>query len=105
VTGWLRRGPRGVIGTNKVDGEEVAGHILTDLSAVPASRRVPATSDLADLLAGRGVDVVDWGHWQAVAAWERRAGSRLHRRALKAATTADMLHHARLRPASGGAVA
>ena len=106
VTGWLRRGPHGVIGTNKVDGEEVAGHILADLAAVPAtSRPVPATSDLADLLAGRGVDVVDWAQWQAVAAWERRAGSRLHRRALKAATTADMLHHARPRPASGGAVA
>ena len=33
VTGWIRRGPSGVIGTNKKDGQEAASSLLEDAEA------------------------------------------------------------------------
>src|ERR671931_1144988 len=59
VTGWIRRGPSGVIGTNKKDGQEAASSLLQDAEA--GFLNDPANGgDIADLLADRGVDLVTW---------------------------------------------
>ncbi|MFP5394481.1 MAG: hypothetical protein ACLGI6_23810, partial [Gammaproteobacteria bacterium] len=46
VTGWIRRGPTGVIGTNKHDAVEVAAAVLDDLPTLP-----PPSTDPGDLAA------------------------------------------------------
>jgi ferredoxin--NADP+ reductase len=73
VTGWIRRGPSGVIGTNKKDGQEAATSLLADAQAGILNE--PAgESDIADLLAERGVDAVGWEGWERIDQHEQRLG-------------------------------
>ena len=52
VVGWIKRGPVGVIGTNKSDAAETVRHLLDDLADAPASG---PPLDVSALLADRGV--------------------------------------------------
>ncbi len=74
VAGWIKRGPSGVIGTNKQDGVQTAKALLEDAEA----GRLPApTADedsLLDLLASRCPDHVSFAGWQAIDEVERTAG-------------------------------
>ena len=73
VTGWIRRGPSGVIGTNKKDGQEAASSLLEDADA--GLLNTPATdSDMADLLAERGVEPISWEGWGRIDAHEQDLG-------------------------------
>lgn len=76
VVGWARRGPTGVIGTNKPDADEIARHIeadLTDAKAPPGHRTGRAA--LEDLLAERGVTWVSFDDWKAIEAAEIEAAA------------------------------
>jgi ferredoxin/flavodoxin---NADP+ reductase len=73
VTGWIKRGPTGVIGTNKQDSGETVRCLLEDAAALPR----PETRDpdaITALLRQRGVRVVDWRGWEAIDALEINAG-------------------------------
>jgi ferredoxin--NADP+ reductase len=74
VTGWIRRGPSGVIGTNKKDGQEAASSLLEDADAgllnTPA-----ADADIADVLAERGVEPISWTGWERIDAHEQELGA------------------------------
>jgi len=69
VAGWARRGPTGVIGTNKADGDAVAEHIRDDI----AQGRRPGRAALEALLAGRGVRWVGFAEWELIDAAETAA--------------------------------
>lgn len=72
VTGWLRRGPTGVIATNRGDANEVAESVVADLDALPEP---PSDPDGVDkLLAERGVRVVTWADWLRLEAHEKATG-------------------------------
>lgn len=73
VTGWIKRGPSGVIGTNKADGIETAMAVLADLSTLPRPA-FPDREHLFDLLRDRGVRYVDWAAWERLDAEEIRWG-------------------------------
>ncbi len=76
VVGWARRGPTGVIGTNKPDAEEIAAHIEADVAILQseASRiRNSARPALEDLLNERGVNWVSYDGWKAIEAAEVEA--------------------------------
>jgi ferredoxin--NADP+ reductase len=62
VTGWIKRGPTGVIGTNKADSSETARGIVEDIPTLP---QAPEGSREAvdEFLAQRGVRPVSWEHW------------------------------------------
>ncbi|GHE28208.1 NADP oxidoreductase [Streptosporangium violaceochromogenes] len=62
VAGWLKRGPTGVIGTNKSDAAETARTLLADLAGRAPVRR----ADLDPLLASRGVSPVTYRQWLAI---------------------------------------
>ncbi|MEP6695948.1 MAG: FAD-dependent oxidoreductase [Pseudonocardiales bacterium] len=65
VAGWIKRGPTGVIGTNKGDARETVAAIVADQAAAPSEQeRDP--QGLLRLLAERGVQVVTWAGWQAI---------------------------------------
>jgi ferredoxin/flavodoxin---NADP+ reductase len=73
VAGWIKRGPSGVIGTNKKDAAETVASLLTDAPTLPrAPQRDPDA--LPDLLRSRGVDVVEWDGWQRIDAAELERG-------------------------------
>jgi ferredoxin--NADP+ reductase len=74
VTGWIRRGPSGVIGTNKKDGQEAATSLLEDVEAGFLNEPGGA-GDIADLLAERGVDAISWEGWERIDAHEQELGA------------------------------
>jgi ferredoxin--NADP+ reductase len=89
VTGWIRRGPTGVIGTNKHDAVEVAAAVLADLPALPTPTSDPAA--LAAVLADLGVRPVDWAAWLRLDAEEIRLGQARGADRVKVAELAEML--------------
>lgn len=77
VSGWLKRGPSGIIGTNIGDAKDTVATILKDLeeesSSVPTRKAIKATSDtttLDELLKKRNVQVVDWTAFEKIEAAE-----------------------------------
>ncbi|TDE00326.1 FAD-dependent oxidoreductase [Jiangella asiatica] len=72
VTGWLRRGPTGVIATNRGDANEVVASVVADAPTLPARRSDPEAVDR--LLAEREVRVVSWDDWLRLEAHEKAAG-------------------------------
>ncbi|MFI7032532.1 FAD-dependent oxidoreductase [Microbispora rosea] len=73
VAGWLKRGPTGVIGTNKSDAAETVRTLLAE--AVPGT----ATARLDDLLAARGLSPVMYEDWLAIEAAEAALAGSLRR--------------------------
>lgn len=71
-TGWIKRGPSGVIGTNKKDATETVELLLADAAAGLLAQR--GEEDIADLLHARGVQPVSYSGWEAIDAVERRRG-------------------------------
>ncbi len=75
VAGWIKRGPQGVIGTNKADAGETVERLMQDL----ADGRLPRPSHpdvaaAAALVGERVPDVISWGDWTRVDARERELG-------------------------------
>jgi len=73
VVGWIKRGPSGIIGTNRKDANETVRHVLTDLAErEPVSHSSPA--ELEAWLRERCTDLVDQAGWEAIDAHERGRG-------------------------------
>jgi ferredoxin--NADP+ reductase len=73
AAGWIKRGPSGVIGTNKGDATDTAQHMLADLAAKRAA--LPAGLGAIDtLLAERGVRLVTFIDWQKLDKLESERG-------------------------------
>ncbi|MEU7746390.1 FAD-dependent oxidoreductase [Nonomuraea sp. NPDC049158] len=66
VAGWLKRGPTGVIGTNKSDAAETVRTLLSDLAGHERLRSAPIDA----LLDARGVRPVTYDEWLAIEAAE-----------------------------------
>ena len=90
VTGWIRRGPTGVIGTNKHDAVETAASLLADLPTLPRPPH-PEADDLARALASYGVRPVDWSAWLRLDAEEIRLGQARGADRIKVADLSAML--------------
>nr|WP_296779910.1 FAD-dependent oxidoreductase [Rhodococcus sp. (in: high G+C Gram-positive bacteria)] len=75
VTGWIKRGPSGVIGTNRHCAAETIGHVLTDL----ATRSLEATPHrreaLDQLLSEKVPSALEFSDWTAIDKAEVAAGS------------------------------
>ena len=88
VTGWIKRGPNGFIGTNKTDSEETVGALLTDAAAglLIAPTSAPPT-----------IDALDREGWLRIDAAERAAGDASGRPRVKFLETAALREAARHR--------
>jgi ferredoxin/flavodoxin---NADP+ reductase len=93
VAGWIKRGPTGVIGTNKSDANETVASLLADAPTLP---RAPIRDPEAvpQLLRDRGVRVVTWQGWRAIALTEARIGRAQGRERAKLADRESMLRAA-----------
>lgn len=83
VTGWIKRGPRGVIGTNRTCAEETVGALWQDHLDGALRRAVADPGDLRKLLTDRGVQHIDWSGWRAIDTAERERGSAASRPRVK----------------------
>ena len=92
TAGWIKRGPSGVIGTNKKDAAETVECLLADAEAGLLSRE---DGELADLLRGRGVGFVEYRGWQAIDAYERSLGEKQGRPRVKLTSWDELLAKAR----------
>jgi ferredoxin--NADP+ reductase len=75
VVGWIKRGPSGVIGTNKPDSAETVDRLLDDIASgtiVPKPRGQREAAD--QLLQSRGVQVVSFADWKRLDELEQAAG-------------------------------
>jgi ferredoxin--NADP+ reductase len=89
VAGWIKRGPTGVIGTNKKDATETVELLLADLAGGP---RKGATADAVDaLLDERGVRRVVYTGWLSIDEVERAAGEPHGRPRVKLCTWDELL--------------
>ena len=92
--GWIKRGPSGVIGTNKKDATETVDLLLEDARA--GLLHGPAGADsLEGLLAERGTDAVEYAGWQAIDESERARGEPLGRPRVKHVSWDELLAAAR----------
>ena len=74
VAGWIKRGPSGIIGTNKKDASATVASLFSDApSLAPAAE--PDPEALAALLESRGVGVITYQGWQAIDAAEIALGA------------------------------
>ncbi len=92
VAGWIKRGPSGVIGTNKKDSQDTVDTLVADLACAQL-REVGEnhTADLADWLAQRQPRLITHEHWAAIDAHERSAGESCGRPRVKVVSIAEML--------------
>jgi ferredoxin/flavodoxin---NADP+ reductase len=82
AAGWIKRGPSGVIGTNKKDATETVDVLLEDARAGRLVRP-PSGATLESLLDERDASYVEYEGWQLIDAVERRAGEPLGRPRVK----------------------
>ena len=92
VVGWIKRGPTGVIGSNKSDSQETVDTLLSDL----------AGAELADVDADYSETLVEWllerqpklitdDHWKLINEYERSAGQPHGRPRVKLTSVAELL--------------
>jgi ferredoxin/flavodoxin---NADP+ reductase len=72
VSGWIKRGPSGVIGTNKKDSQDTVEKILEDAAAGRLNQ--PIAHDIDEMIATHCPHAVTWEGWQAINAVETAAG-------------------------------
>ncbi|MGW0707439.1 FAD-dependent oxidoreductase [Streptomyces sp. NPDC002643] len=80
VAGWIKRGPTGVIGTNRPCAKETVTSLLED---APALARRPVADDPLTALRAEGVTPVEWPGWQAIERAEAALGASLGRAVVK----------------------
>jgi ferredoxin--NADP+ reductase len=90
--GWIKRGPSGVIGTNKKDATETVGLLLEDARA--GLLPVPSAGPLDELLAERGLAHVLYAGWEAIDAREKELGEPYGRPRVKLCTWESLLEAA-----------
>ncbi|WIM87993.1 FAD-dependent oxidoreductase [Candidatus Mycobacterium wuenschmannii] len=94
VVGWIKRGPSGVIGTNKKDSQDTVDALIADLTAA---------ADLAEFSTDHGAEIAEWlierqpkvvtdAHWKLIDEHERSAGEPHGRPRVKLPNLAKLLH-------------
>ena len=93
--GWIKRGPTGVIGTNKKDATETVELLLEDHRNGRLAGRGESGRTLDELLVERDVTAVVYVGWEAIDALERERGAGEGRPRIKLATWEELLNAAR----------
>jgi ferredoxin--NADP+ reductase len=74
VAGWIKRGPTGVVGTNKHDARETVAGLLADAADGTLAVHGPR-DDLVETLRARGAEPVLLDDWRAIDAAEVALGA------------------------------
>lgn len=96
VTGWIKRGPVGLIGHTKSDAMETVKHVVTDQANWWAPPH-PEEQSVVDLLASRGVEHTDLDGWRRLDEFEKALGEQVGRVRIKVVPRAQMVDLSRAR--------
>ncbi|WP_329410200.1 FAD-dependent oxidoreductase [Nocardia vinacea] len=96
VAGWIKRGPRGVIGSNRVDAQETVEQLIADFMADKLTAPQSDRAALNTLLAQRQPELVDREGWKAIDTSERTAGQASGRSRVKITTREGLIEAARI---------
>lgn len=92
VTGWARRGPSGIIGSNRRCARDAVRALVEDAEHGLIGQRVVADRDeVARLLSARHPRLVTYRGWQSIDQTERQAGAAVGRPRVKQASRAALL--------------
>jgi len=96
VVGWIKRGPSGVIGTNKKDAQETVDALLADIGAASNGHRVhapesPDPDAVEELLRARQPRLVTYAGWESIDRHERERGEPVGRPRVKLTRIEELL--------------
>jgi ferredoxin--NADP+ reductase len=102
AVGWIKRGPSGVIGTNKKDAQETVDILFADLEAgrVPEAELAGDRSSIESLLEERKPDHVTFERWQAIDAAEVEAGKPYGRPRVKFCKVEELIEASKAKTAA-----
>lgn len=94
TTGWVRRGPVGLIGNTKGDANQVVANLLEDQeNGIGFHPDAPTEDDAIELLHDRGIDYTTWEGWYNLDAHERSLGEPEGRERKKVRSIDEMVHY------------
>jgi len=76
VAGWIKRGPTGIIGTNRADSVATVASLVADLPKLSAAGRKPGFASIQDLLQRRNIRPVSFADWKNIDAAEIARGAK-----------------------------
>ncbi|HET9073046.1 MAG TPA: FAD-dependent oxidoreductase [Solirubrobacteraceae bacterium] len=91
TAGWIKRGPSGVIGTNKKCATETVERLLEDVRAGALASPRMSPDELIESLRGAGTQIVEYSGWEAIDAHERSLGERHGRPRVKLVRRMELL--------------
>ncbi len=92
VVGWIKRGPSGVVGSNKKDSQETVDTLLADLAGTALQDRGDDyAQELVEWLLARQPHLITDDHWALIDAHERTTGQPHGRPRVKLTSVADLL--------------
>ena len=94
VTGWIKRGPVGLIGNTKSDAKETTDMLIADALAGRLTPRT-ATGDITEYLEAQRIPYTTWDGWHKLDAHERSLGSAEGRERKKVVEWDEMVAHSR----------
>jgi ferredoxin--NADP+ reductase len=97
VVGWIKRGPSGVIGTNKKDAQETIDNLFEDVEKgrMPEPAIGEGELTIEELLAERSPDTISFAGWEAIDAAEKGKGEPLGRPRVKFCRIDEMVEASR----------
>ena len=96
AAGWVKRGPSGVIGTNRGCAAETVHSLLDDYAAGLLADPAGGLAELDAVITGRGLPTIDIKGWKALDAFEISEGAAAGRPRIKVVDAAEQLRIAQL---------
>lgn len=90
ATGWIKRGPSGVIGTNKPDSQETVTNLLADASQLKPCEQ-PDRTAVMEFLSRKNIRFIRFEDWKKIDAAEIKRGEPLGKPREKFTTVAEMM--------------
>ncbi|MFE3959876.1 FAD-dependent oxidoreductase [Nocardia sp. NPDC059091] len=95
VSGWIKRGPRGVIGSNRMDSQETVDQLIEDFTQGKLAAPQAGRAALEALLSERQPDQIGRDGWKAIDAAEKTAGKSAGRPRVKFTSVENLLKAAK----------
>ncbi|CAJ1499173.1 FAD-dependent oxidoreductase [[Mycobacterium] burgundiense] len=95
VTGWIKRGPRGFIGTNRTCAQETVAALIDDFRGGRLPEVAAPDAGIDAVLEASGVAPIDWAGWQRIDEEERRRGGETSKPRVKLVAVPDLVTAAR----------
>ena len=92
VSGWLKRGPTGIIGSNIADARETVGSVVGELKKGEEARQERSGVAVEALTGAAGGAVVDKEGWRKIDEWERKQGEEQGRGRVKLVDVKEMIN-------------